>query len=394
MRKIRNVLLGWKGGLSDFLFDRLEPAAASYRKSLKKTVFIGITGSCGKTTTKELTAAVLKSRGPATATRGDRNTLPQFIKTILRTFPFHRAAVFEMAAYGPGTLDRGIAVVAPSIAVVTQVGLDHYSAFRSREAVAAEKSKLVAALPPTGVAVLNADDPFVLAMGEQTQARKILFSASSPDADLWASNIRSPWPERLTFTVHTKDGAFPVETKLCGKHWVTAVLAALGTALALSIPLEDALPPLASLEPPALRMSPLYLGRDITVIRDDCKAPYLSVPSCLEFLAEARAKRKILILGTLSDYPGDSSSKYKAVVREGLKAVDEIYMVGPLRTSTPEKFRNTAFGGRVRGFDGLPSLARHLGETAGPGDLILVKGSEDADRLHRLVDILKQRFPS
>ena len=294
MRKIRNVLLGWKGGLSDFLFDRLEPAAASYRKSLKKTVFIGITGSCGKTTTKELTAAVLKSRGPATATRGDRNTLPQFIKTILRTFPFHRAAVFEMAAYGPGTLDRGIAVVAPSIAVVTQVGLDHYSAFRSREAVAAEKSKLVAALPPTGVAVLNADDPFVLAMGEQTAARKILFSASSPNADLWASHIRSSWPERLIFTVHTKDGNFPVETKLCGKHWVSAVLAALGAALAMNLTLEEALPFIAAFEPPQRRMSPLPLGSNIIVIRDDYKAPYLSVPSCLDFLRDARANKKDL----------------------------------------------------------------------------------------------------
>ena len=394
MRKKTRLLERWKAGASDFLFDRLEPLAVQYRSILKKVTFIGITGSYAKTTTKNLIASILRGRARTSATKGTLNSPPQIIKTILRTTPFHHACVIELGAGGPGSLDRGIRLAAPSVAVITHVGLDHYTAFRSREAVAAEKSKLVAALPPTGVAVLNADDPFVLAMGEQTAARKILFSASSPDADLWASHIRSSWPERLIFTVHTKNGDFPVETKLCGKHWVSAVLAALGAALAMNLTLEEALPFIAVFEPPQRRMSSLPLGSNIFVIRDDYKAPYLSVPSCLDFLRDARAKRKIFILGTLSDYPGNSSRKYRNVLKEGLTVADKVFLIGPLWAYIANKLGDTGFDGRARGFVSMDDLARHLCETSEPGDLILLKGARKPDQFDRLVDILKKRLPS
>jgi len=392
--KKTNILERWKAGASDFLYDRLEPVAVQHRGILKKVAFIGITGSYAKTTTKDLIAAILRGRARTSATKGTLNSPPQIIKTILRTTPFHHACVIELGAGGPGTLDRGIRLAVPSIAVITHVGLDHYRAFRSREAVAAEKSKLVAALPATGVAILNADDPLVLAMGEKTAARKILYGIQSPEADLRASHIRSSWPERLTFTVHTKDGALPVETKLCGKHWVPAVLAALGTAVAMNLPPEEALPSIAAFDPPERRMSPLPLGSNITIIRDDYKAPYLSVPSCLDFLRDARAKRKIFILGTLSDYPGASSKKYRKVLTEALTVSERVFLVGPFRAHIASRLSETGFAGRTRGFLSVEGLAGHLCETSEPGDLILIKGSENADRLDRLVDILKERLPS
>ena len=394
MKKKTRLLERWKAGASDFLFDRLEPLAVQYRSILKKVTFIGITGSYAKTTTKNLIASILRGRARTSATKGTLNSPPQIIKTILRTTPFHHACVIELGASGPGSLDRGIRLAAPSVAVITHVGLDHYSAFRSREAVAVEKSKLVAALPATGVAILNADDPLVLAMGEKTGARKILYGIQSPEADLRASHIRSSWPDRLTFTVHADDRAFPVETKLCGKHWVPAVLAALGTALAMNLTPEEALPSIAAFDPPERRMSPLPLGLNITIIRDDYKAPYLSVPSCLDFLRDAQAKRKIFILGTLSDYPGDSSRKYKRVLKEALSVAEKVFLVGPFRAHIASKLSETGFAGRTRGFVSMDDLARHLCETSEPGDLILTKGARNPDRFDRLVDILQKRLPS
>jgi len=194
--------------------------------------------------------------------------------------------------------------------------------------------------------------------------------------------------------VHADDRAFPVETKLCGKHWVPAVLAALGTALAMNLTPEEALPSIAAFDPPERRMSPLPLGLNITIIRDDYKAPYLSVPSCLDFLRDAQAKRKIFILGTLSDYPGDSSRKYKRVLKEALSVAEKVFLVGPFRAHIASKLSETGFAGRTRGFVSMDDLARHLCETSEPGDLILTKGARNPDRFDRLVDILQKRLPS
>jgi UDP-N-acetylmuramyl pentapeptide synthase len=170
-------------------------AAAAYRGLLDRTVFIGVTGSAGKTVTKELIAAVLGTRWSGHRNAASKNELRWVVRTILATRPWHSFCVVEVGASGPGSLDRPLGLLRPRIAVVTHIGDDHRSAFRTPDATAREKGKLVAALPPDGTAILNADDPRVAAMGAACAGRVITYG-TTPEAAVRADGIRGAWPER------------------------------------------------------------------------------------------------------------------------------------------------------------------------------------------------------
>ena len=170
--------------------------AERWRPYLKKPVFIGIAGSVGKTTTKELLLGVLSHTGRGIGNRGTLNILHQVAKTILRVRPKHDFCVAELDEGAPGVMDAKLALLRPSIGIVTVIGDDHWSAFHSREEIAAEVSKLVASLPATGAAVINADDERVFAMRANCAARVITYGAS-PAAELRAEEIIANWPDRL-----------------------------------------------------------------------------------------------------------------------------------------------------------------------------------------------------
>jgi UDP-N-acetylmuramyl pentapeptide synthase len=199
--------------------------------------------------------------------------------------------------------------------------------FGSREAIAAEKGKLIAALPPNGTAILNADDPLVLAMQSRCQGR-ILTYGLSPDAMLRGENIRDDWPNRLSLTVRHGDEAVRVQTQLCGAHLVPNVLAAMAVGRAMGVSLPSAAAALEGVAPVPDRMCPIESPDGVTFIRDDVKAPVWTIPAALDFLRHAMAKRKILILGTLSDYQGGApSSIYAGVARQAVAVADYVFFV-------------------------------------------------------------------
>jgi UDP-N-acetylmuramyl pentapeptide synthase len=355
--------------------------ARAHRRRLKDTAFVGVTGSAGKTTTKELIAAVLGTELAGTWTEDNRNNIGSLGKTILRTRARHDFCILEVAAWYPGSVARVARLVQPTIAVVTTIGLDHYKAFRSREATALEKRALIDALPPDGYAVLNADDPHVLAMAEGFAGRVLTFG-ESPLADVRATEMSSAWPEPLAFGLHHDGRDWPVRTRLHGKHTATAVLAALGVAVAVGVPIERALEAVATFEPMPGRMSPVP-HRGATFIRDDAKASLWSFEPVLEFLADAQAERTLLVVGTLSDYAGPASRRYRAFAEQALAAVDELVFVGP-NSRYGLKARGD-FAGRVHAFETLVEAQEFLERELRPGDLVLVKGSPRADGLARLV---------
>ena len=355
--------------------------ARAHRRRLKGTAFVGVTGSAGKTTTKDLIAAVLGTQLAGTWTEGNWNNISNLGRTILRTRARHGFCVLEVAAWYPGSVARVARLVQPTIAVVTRVGLDHYKAFRSREATALEKRALVDALPPDGCAILNADDPLVAAMAEGFAGRVITFG-ESPSATIRATELSSAWPEPLRFHLHHDGRDWPVRTRLHGKHLASAVLAAVGVAVAVGVPIERALEAVATFESMPGRMSPVR-HRGATFIRDHAKAPLWSFEPVLEFLSEAQAERTVLVVGTISDYAGPASRHYRAFAEQALAAVDELVFVGP----------NSRYGlrargdvaGRVHAFETIGGAQEYLERELRPGDLILVKGSPRADRLEQLV---------
>lgn len=361
------------------------PFAILYRITLlRRVVFIGVTGSTGKTTTKELIHAILSTSMDGRKSEGNSNT--SIHETTLSVRPWHKYCVQEIAAALGGyriRLERPLRLVRPHIGVVTNVGLDHLTAFGSVEAIAEEKGKLIATLPTTGVAVLNADDPKVMAMRSRCCARVVTYGVAN-DATIRAENVSCRWPEPLSFDLVYGGRRQAVRTQLCGTHWVPCVLAAIAVALEMGIPLAVALRTLESVPPAEMRMQPVSRSDGVTFIRDDAKAPLASVHLALQFMENATAARKIVVIGTISDYVGNSETIYKNVAKHALDIADIVIFVGP-KSSKAGKARRHPKGNALHTFPTVEAASKFLAEVILPGDLVLLKGSSPADDLEPLV---------
>jgi UDP-N-acetylmuramoyl-tripeptide--D-alanyl-D-alanine ligase len=352
-------------------------AARACRRRLDGPTFIGVTGSAGKTSTKDLIAAVLRTKLRGTQMHGGDNRLSTVGKAILRTRTRDAFCVAEVAAWFPGSVAEIASLLRPQIAVVTTVGEDHFSVFRGRDGTAREKSALVAALPTDGTAILNADDPYVMAMAEGFPGRVILFGEAT-SATLRAENVRAAWPETLSFTLKHGERSLDVHTQLNGRYWLTSVLAALGVASAMDVPLERAVAAVASFEPVSGRMSQIQAG-GVTFLRDDRKAPLWSFDALFDFITDAQAPRKILVIGTISDYPSGRSPMYRKLAARALAVADEVHFVGPAQSALRARSDS-----RLRTWATVREAAEHLRGSLHDGDLVVLKGSNRADHLQRI----------
>lgn len=344
-----------------------------------------MTGSAGKTTTTKLIAACLRTAGRVRETDrlvGQLNGQRFATQLVLTTTPLHRFCVSEFGIGGPGMMASYVEAMPPDIGVVTNVAWDHYSAFRGLESTAREKRVLIEALPAHGTAVLNGDDPHVVGMRAFTRAGILTFGLSA-EADVRGEEVSAVWPDRLSLTVRHGSERVRVRTRLVGEHFAHAVLGALATAVAAGVPIGDAARALESVEPVDGRYS-VHTVRGVTFIRDDWKAPLWSIPAALRFLGSARARRKIFILGTISDYPGDSSQKYRAVARQASPVADKILFVGNM-AHCALRARDPSDPDRIGAFDSVLALDQFLQGFLQDGDLVVIKGSATADHLQRLV---------
>lgn len=364
----------------------LRAAAPAWRMVLEHTSdvrFVGLTGSAGKTTTARLLAEILALAGPVTHTDRLVGALndPQFAaRLVFATRRRHRYCVYELGTGGPGMIDQFIRVLRPHVGVVTNIAGDHYTAFRNLDETAREKGRLVRSLPPDGVAVLNADDPRVAAMAAQTRARVLTYGLSADGVDVKGEDVSASWPDRLSLTIVTRDERVPVRTRLAAEHFALPVVAAMATAHACGIPLAAAARAIATIEPIDGRCS-VHVAGGVTFIRDDWKAPYWSMPAAIRLMETARAPRRVMVIGTISDYPGASSPKYRAVARQAASAVDQVIFVGP----TGHRTNFDGCGDRVISFETAVEANTYLESFLRAGDLVMLKGSAAADHLQRVV---------
>jgi UDP-N-acetylmuramyl pentapeptide synthase len=357
-------------------------AAGMWRRQvLRRTRFIGITGSAGKTTTKDMLYEVLAASFPAAKSHDSNNQLYDVARTLVGVPPRARYCVQEIGASEPGGLDAILALYQPHIGIVTNVGEDHYKSFRGADAVGAEKGKLIASLPPDGIAVLNADDERVMRMATACRARIVTFGVCS-DADLLAESIKSQWPERLRLRVRWQDDVEDVHTQLNGRHQAGCVMAVLATTCALGVPLRVAARAVERFQAHTARMSVLETSSGVTFLRDDFKAPWWSLPSSIEFVADAKAERKIIVLATISDYGGNARAIYRRSTALALEAADQVILIGDRAKGLEEHFSAKA-GGRLLAFATVKDAAVHLHSTARRGDFIFLKGSY-SDHLSRI----------
>jgi UDP-N-acetylmuramoyl-tripeptide--D-alanyl-D-alanine ligase len=238
-------------------------------------------------------------------------------------------------------------------------------------------------LPSDGVAVLNADDARVLAMGKDFRGRVLTFGVQ-PHADVRAESISATWPARLAFTLVHEGQRVLVQTQLCGTHWVSSALAAVGVGLALGVPLDAAARALGEVPPYPGRMSPVFLPDGVTFIRDDWKASVHTIPPALDFMREAEAPRKVVVIGTIADTMGDTGAIYVAMARRALASADLVCFVGP-RASAALRAKAHAGDHRIRAFGSVKAISDFFKDFLRSGDLVLLKGSNTADHLYRLI---------
>ncbi len=357
--------------------------AHKHRARLTATTFLGVTGSAGKTIAKDLASVILEEAGPTAATPRSMNHLLDVAQLILAVKRSDRFAVVEIAVSGPGTLDAKLALTRPRIGALTLVQRDHIKNFDSIEAIAQEKRKLIDALPHDGVAVLNIDDPRVRAIGEATRAERLWFGVS-PEADLRLVRATSTYPDPLVLELSFQGRSHHCVTSMHGMHLAVPVLAAIGMGVAAGVPIDRCIKALAKVQTIAGRMQIVSDAHGVTFVRDDFKAPYWSFQAALDFLADARAGRKVAVVGTLSDYALSASKLYPKVARRVTAAADLAVFVGP-HALRALKARRHEDDRSIVGFTDLEDAHRFLQTELRAGDLVLLKGSNRADHLVRLL---------
>lgn len=340
---------------------------------------IGVTGSVGKTTTKEMLAAALSALGPILKTEASQNNETGVPKALLRLGRTHKAAVIEMGMRGVGEIAYLCDITRPTVGVVTAIAENHMELLGSMEAIADAKGELLDALPATGATILNCSSQYYERLRAKARGTIVSFGAAEA-ADYVAKDIRRAgggW----RFTVK----GVAVEISSASRHDVDNALAALATADILNIPLADAANALRSYIPPPMRMQVIAAPWGGTVLNDAYNAAPASVRSALETLASLAEGRKIAFLGDMKELGEQSTAAHRelgAAIAD-LGGLDSLYAVGELAALIP---------GVQQAFLDSDAAARFARETfvARTNDTILVKGSR-AMAMERIVDALQTR---
>jgi UDP-N-acetylmuramoyl-tripeptide--D-alanyl-D-alanine ligase len=354
-----------------------------------------ITGSAGKTTTKDLAAQLIERLGPTVSPRNSYNNEIGHPLTVLRVTRQTRYLVAEMSARGAGHIAALCEISPPQLGAVLCVGLAHAGMFGSIDDVAAAKAELPEALPADGVAVLNADDPRVLAMAGRTRARVVTFG-QSPGADVRADGITLDEAGRARFTLVTGAGQAPVRLQLHGGHNVTNALAAAALAGQLGMETSAVADGLsAAVARSRWRMEVTERNDGVTVVNDAYNANPEALRAALSALVTmARGRRAFAVLGPMSELGEQADELHE---QAGLAAAGAglagLIVVGqeaaPMLTGAKA---DPAWHGELLQVPDAPAAVAAVEERVRPGDMVLVKASRAAN-LQRVALALTGELP-
>ena len=346
---------------------------------LDKLTVVGLTGSSGKTTTKDYIGQLLSRLGPTVAPAGSLNNELGFPYTVLQATTDTRFLVLEMGARGIGHIRYLCDIARPSIATVLNVGAAHIGEFGSIEGTARAKGELVEALGADGVAVLNADDPLVAAMASRTAARVVL-AGEAADAQIRATDVRLDEAGRATYTLHAEGRSGAVRLAVAGRHQVANTLAAAGVALAAGLPFDELVAALGEVGIVSGRRMDVFTRPDgVTVIDDSYNANPSSTAAALHALVAIAAggRRSTAVLGYMAELGEHERSGHEEVGRLAADlGVDRIIAVSPDAEPIVAGAHQAAdwTGEAVLADDQAAAIEILTGDLTG-GDVVLVKGS-------------------
>ena len=389
--------LGWKGKVPDnFTVIRVEDTlqayqtvAANYRKSLPLRV-LAITGSNGKTSTKDFAAAVLGRRFRVTKTQGNFNNHVGLPRTMLEATSQDEVAVWEIGMNHPGEVAALAKIAAPDAALITNIGIAHIEFMGSREAIAAEKGALAEAIGPQGSIILNADDPFSKNIAARTHA-KVIFAGTT------AGTIRAG---EITQSAHGSDftileGAHRCRAQLPvpGLHMVQNAMHAVAAGRLFGLSLEEAAAGLVAAPLAKARLQIRQIN-GVQFIDDSYNANPDSMKAALRTLVELDADgKRIAVLGEMRELGKESARGHREVGETAAElGVDQLIAIGDMGAAIAEAAQQAGLE-KTAAVGSISEAAEMLTEITAPGDLVLIKGSRTA-RTERVLEEFAKRQPT
>ncbi len=365
----------------------LQKLAAYWRRKHDLRV-IGITGSVGKTTSKELIAEVLAQRYRVLKTQGNLNNEIGLPLTLLRLTAAHQAAVLEMGFYVPGEIALLCEIAQPQIGVITSIGTVHAERAGSQEIIAKGKSELVQALPPApaGVAILNWDDPWVRWMADRTPAQLLTYGLD-PSADLWADQVEGMGLKGIRFRLHFRNESIHLRVPIIGRHSVHTILRAVAVGLVAGVSWQEIIYALQHSQS-QLRMVTVNLSNGAMILDDSYNAAPESTLAALNLLSEISG-RKIAVLGDMLELGIYEKQGHEKVGMRAAEVADQLITVGKLARIIAESAQKAGLAAeKIYVTDGVEQATELLRSMLREGDVALVKGSHGL-RMDRIAAALE-----
>lgn len=367
----------------------LQQLAKFWRQKFKPRV-IGLTGSVGKSTTKELTAAVLERQFNVLKTDGNFNNEIGLPLTLLNLNQSHECVVLEMGMYDIGEISLLCELAQPDVGMVTNVGPTHLERLGSIERIAIAKTELVSALSVHGTAILNYDDPRVLAMAEKTVAQVVTYGLS-PQADLWASEVSSAGLEGMRFIFNYQGDKIHARIPLLGRHSVHTALRAALVGLVEGMDWGEIIAGLQSLPRTAQLRLVAVPGPNRSVLLDDTyNASPASTIAALNLLDDLNAERKIAVLGDMLELGAYEEEGHRKVGCRSANVVDLLIVIGTRSTLIAQEA--VACGLKPTQLLKLThnqEAINYLKDMLTPNDVVLIKGSR-SQKMDEIVTILSR----
>jgi UDP-N-acetylmuramoyl-tripeptide--D-alanyl-D-alanine ligase len=365
----------------------LQELAASVLAEYRPRV-IGITGSIGKTTTKEFAAALLSPSLRVLKSEGNFNNQLGLALSVLRLEPHHQAAVLEMGTSGPGEIRTLTRIAPPDVAVITNINPVHLEFFHSLEAVASAKKEILEGARENATAVLNGDDARVQEIGRGWKGRRLTFGFS-PANDIRAAAVQSAGTEGLSFKLQVEGNSRRILFPFFYEEYLSNLLAAVGVGQAMSVPFEAMVGQIPLLTPLPGRGRLIRMSRGILLIDDSYNSNPKALEAALRGLAGLPAKRKVAVLGDMLELGPAAGDFHRAAGREVARnGWDLLLAVGPLARGIAEGAKAAGLSSeRVFTFATSEEAAARISSFLKDGDLVLVKGSRGV-RTERVVEKL------
>ncbi len=358
---------------------------ASYILNKLDVEVVGVTGSSGKTSTKEATAAVLERGSRVFKNFGNYNGRYGLPIALGRLLPQHQTAVLEMACDSYGEIEELSRMTSPRVGVVTVVNHTHLEYLGSLDDIARENGKLVEALPDDGWAILNHDDPLVRAMRERASAQVVTYGTEA-GADIRAQEVRTS-RRGLQFRIQYEGSEFEARTPLLGRHNVYTALAAAGVGVAYGVDWEEILSALSHLNPVKGRLNPLPGVNDTLLLDDSFSASPASALAALDVLHELDGGRKVAILGDMLRLGSYEEEGHRKVGRRAAEVVDYLVVKGDRARLIANEAQNAGLSrDRIFVTYTTDDAVRSVLDLMRPGDIVLVKGDVEA----RMEDVVER----